>query len=110
MLGEGECSKHWFKDDCHGKLESVFNIDFDDIVDPFWFENHKEKSKMLCLETLSFKCYFRIGGKDNTLILHALDYEEAFDLVYWIDNREIYVSRHQAVRYIVDTYMTLILS
>ena len=125
--GEGECSKHWFKDDCHGEPESVFNIDFDDIVDPFWFENHKEKCYQdallyyldgkIKLSNAYFN-YFRIGGKDKEYvdIIHALDYEEAFDLVYWIDKHiheddTIYVhcaagaSRSQGVvRYIVDTY------
>ena len=129
--GEGDLAKHWFKDyitiGLHpAKNYRVFNLDIDDIS-PFWFKNHEsecyDKSLELYLDNKvkQSNMYFSnlyISGKNKEFVnvVHALDYEEAFDLVKWINWRikeddTIYVhcaagvSRSQGVvRYIVDTY------
>ena len=127
---EVDLAEHWFKNDYNtlGKDHNprVFNLDIDDLS-PFWFENHESECYDKSLELFNNKkvkqsnMYFShiyISGKNKEFIdtLHALDYEEAFDLVKWIDFRikhddTIYVhcaagaSRSQGVvRYIVDTY------
>jgi len=124
---EGDLAEHWFKDDCHNNVNSIFNLDIDDIS-PFWFENHESECYDKSLELYNegkikqSNAYFNhiyVNGQNKEFvnILHALDYDEAFDLVKWIDDRirnfanTIYVhcavgaSRSQGVvRYIVDTY------
>ena len=128
---EGDLAEHWFKDYISIGLQPaknfrVFNLDIDDIS-PFWFENHEsecyDKSLELYLDNKvkASNAYFNhlyISGKDKEFVdvVHALDYQEAFDLADWIDWRikeddTIYVhcavgaSRSQGVvRYIVDTY------
>lgn len=113
--------EHWFKDDCHGLLTSVFNLDIDD-GGPFWFkefasDNYDKSLKYFLKGNLKMSnAYFNYIDTYGTLI-HVMDYEEAFNLVKWIDNRirnfdsTIYihcgagVSRSQGVvRYILDTY------
>lgn len=125
--GEGECSEHWFKNDCHNSQNlSVFNLDVDD-SGPFWFENHESRGYDESLDLyLSGKikqanAYFTypyVSGENREYfdILHVLDYEEAFDLVKWIDDKikttktflihcAVGASRSQGVvRYILDTY------
>jgi hypothetical protein len=137
---EGDLAEHWFKNDWNSYYQqilynnnseevcnpSVFNLDIDDIS-PFWFENHEndcyDKSLELFKENKKKQsnAYFNhiyISGKDKEFVdvLHALDYEEAYDLCEFIDWRikyddTIYIhcavgaSRSQGVvRYIVDTY------
>ena len=128
---EGDLAEHWFKDcisiGLHpAKNYKVFNLDIDDIS-PFWFENHESKcyddSLLLYLDNKvkASNAYFNhlyISGENKQYVdlLHCLDYEEAFNLVKWINWRikeddTIYVhcavgaSRSQGVvRYIVDTY------
>ena len=128
---EGDLAEHWFKDYISIGLQPaknfrVFNLDIDDIS-PFWFENHEsecyDKSLELYLNneikrSNSYFNHLHISGKDKEFVdvVHALDYQEAFDLADWIDWRikhddTIYVhcavgaSRSQGVvRYIVDTY------
>jgi hypothetical protein len=128
---EGDLSKHWFKDYIvvwlkDAKNFRVFNLDIDDIS-PFWFENHESKCYDDALDLYNegrikqsnaYFSYLYISGpnKEWVDIVHALDYEEAYNLVKWIDWRikhdeTIYIhcavgaSRSQGVvRYIVDTY------
>ena len=127
---EDDLAEHWFKTDYNTIGEDhnprVFNLDIDD-VSPFWFENHESWCYDNALELYWNKkikesnAYFShlyISGDKKQFcdIVHALDYEEAFDLVDWIDWRikhddTIYVhcavgaSRSQGVvRYIADTY------
>ena len=128
---EDELAEHWFPYDWHERdykkrQPRVFNLDIDDIS-PFWFKNHESDCYDKSLELYNIgmikqsNMYFShlyISGKDNEFVdvVHALDYEEAFDLCDWIDWRirhdeTIYVhcavgaSRSQGVvRYIVDTY------
>ena len=127
---EGNLTEHWFKNDWNTIGEDhnprVFNLDIDD-VSPFWFENHESKCYDDALDLYNngkvkqSNAYFNhlyISGADKQWVdmLHALDYEEAYKLVDWIDWRikhdeTIYVhcavgaSRSQGVvRYIVDTY------
>ena len=128
---EGGLSEHWFKTDCNTKGHGVYhygiyNLDIDD-ASPFWFENHESEcyDKALDLYKNGNKkmsnAYFNhiyISGENKQWVdmLHVLDYEEACDLVEWIDRRikkdnTIYIhcavgaSRSQGVvRYIVDTY------
>ena len=125
---EADLAEHWFKTEHKDGLKGyrVFNLDIDDIS-PFWFENHEsecyDKSLELYLDNKvkQSNMYFSnlyISGKNKEFVnvVHALDYEEAFDLVKWINWRikeddTIYVhcaagvSRSQGVvRYIVDTY------
>ena len=128
---EGDLSKHWFKDYIVVGLKDaknfrVFNLDIDDIS-PFWFENHESKCYDDALDLYNegrikqSNAYFShlyISGTNREFvdIVHALDYEEAYNLVDWIDWRikhdeTIYIhcavgaSRSQGVvRYIVDTY------
>lgn len=131
---EGDLAEHWFKTDWHSSYHTdgeqcnsrVFNLDIDD-ASPFWFDNHESEcyDKSLDLykdgKKKQSNAYFNnlyISGKNREFvdILHVLDYEEAYDLVDWIDWRikhdeTIYVhcavgaSRSQGVvRYIVDTY------
>ena len=131
---EGDLAEHYFKYDFHNSTKAVdklkgshiFNLDIDDIS-PFWFENHESECYDKSLELFNNKkvkqsnMYFShiyISGKNKEFVdtLHALDYEEAFDLAKWIDFRikhddTIYIhcavgaSRSQGVvRYIVDTY------
>jgi len=126
---EADLADHWFKNDYHNSDEwSIFNLDIDDIS-PFWFENHESEcyDKALDLylhdevkQSNRFFSNFYISGENKEFmdILHCMDYEEAFDLVTWIEDiinddeiNTIYVhcaagaSRSQGVvRYIVDTY------
>ena len=127
---EGDLAEHWFKNDYHNEGEEyvarVFNLDIDD-ASPFWFENHESKCYDDSLDLYNngnrkqSNAYFNhlyISGANREWVdmLHVLDYEEAFDLVKWVDWRikydeTIYVhcavgaSRSQGVvRYIVDTY------
>lgn len=130
---EGDLAEHWFKKDWHSKVavnrmrhKNIFNLDIDDLS-PFWFENHENWCYDNALELYwngklkesnAYFNHFYISGdnKQYCNMLHALDYEEAFDLCKWIDWRikydeTIYVhcavgaSRSQGVvRYIVDTY------
>lgn len=125
---EGDLAEHWFKNEHKDglKYNQVFNLDFDDLS-PFWFETHEND----CYDTAlalylnkkvkrsnAYFNYLHISGENKQWVemIHALDYEEAFDLCNWIDWRikhddTIYVhcavgaSRSQGVvRYIVDTY------
>ena len=128
---EGDLSEHWFKNYISVGLKDVknfrvFNLDIDDIS-PFWFENHESKCYDDALDLYNegrikqSNAYFShlyISGTNREFvdIVHALDYEESFKLVRWIDWRikydeTIYIhcavgaSRSQGiVRYIVDTY------
>ena len=128
---EGDLSEHWFKNYIVVGLKDVknfrvFNLDIDDIS-PFWFENHESKCYDDALDLYNegrikqSNAYFShlyISGTNREFvdIVHALDYEEAYNLVDWIDWRikhdeTIYIhcavgaSRSQGVvRYIVDTY------
>ena len=113
--------EHWFRDDCHDTLSSVFNLDIND-VGPFWFNEYASENYDKSLEYFlkgdlkMSNAYFNYIDSYDTLI-HVMDYEEAFDLVKWIDKRihdfdnTIYIhcgagaSRSQGVvRYILDTY------
>ena len=127
---EGDLAEHWFKNDYNVIGEDhnprVFNLDIDDLS-PFWFENHESKCYDDALDLYNngkikqSNIYFNhlyISGANREWvdIVHALDYEESFKLVRWIDWRikydeTIYIhcavgaSRSQGVvRYIVDTY------
>jgi len=125
---EGDLAEHWFKKEHKDGLTSsrVFNLDIDDLS-PFWFENHESKCYDDALDLFNdgkikesnrYFNYLYISGPNREWvdIVHALDYEEAFDLAKWIDFRikhdeTIYIhcavgaSRSQGVvRYIVDTY------
>lgn len=128
---EGDLAEHWFKHDHTEAKENpnynrVFNLDIDDIS-PFWFENHESKCYDDALDlynngkTKQSNAYFShlyISGPNREFVdvVHALDYEEAYNLVDWLDWRikhdeTIYIhcavgaSRSQGVvRYIVDTY------
>lgn len=127
---EVDLVEHWFKNDYNtlGKDHNprVFNLDIDDLS-PFWFENHESECYDTALDLYNNEkikqsnAYFShlyISGenKERVDVVHALDYEESFNLVRWIDYRikydeTIYIhcavgaSRSQGVvRYIVDTY------
>ena len=127
---EGDLAKHWFKNDWNIIGENhnprVFNLDIDDIS-PFWFENHESECYDNALDLYNngkikqSNAYFShlyISGPNKEFVdlVHALNYEEAYNLVDWIDWRikhdeTIYIhcavgaSRSQGVvRYIVDTY------
>ena len=127
---EVDLAEHWFKNDYNtlGKDHNprVFNLDIDDLS-PFWFENHESECYDTALDLYNNEkikqsnAYFShlyISGenKERVDVVHALDYEESFKLVRWIDCRikydeTIYIhcavgaSRSQGVvRYIVDTY------
>ena len=128
---EGDLSEHWFKNDWNintGDIKDyrIFNLDIDDIS-PFWFENHESECYDNALDLYNegrikqSNAYFNhlyISGSNKEFmdLVHALDYEEAYNLVDWIDWRikhdeTIYIhcavgaSRSQGVvRYIVDTY------
>lgn len=127
---EVDLSEHWFKNDYNtlgnGHNPRVFNLDIDDLS-PFWFENHESECYDTALDLYNNEkikqsnAYFShlyISGenKERVDVVHALDYEESFNLVRWIDYRikydeTIYIhcavgaSRSQGVvRYIVDTY------
>lgn len=128
---EGEWSEHWFKKDHKNTKENpsfnrIFNLDIDD-SHPFWFENHESDGYDNSLNLFNeghikqsnayFNyCYVSGQNKEFFDIIHVLDYEEAFELVDWIDWRIkhddiIYVhcaagaSRSQGVvRFICDTY------
>ena len=127
---EGDLAEHWFKNDYNVIGEDhnprVFNLDIDDLS-PFWFENHESECYDKALDLYNegkikqSNIYFNhiyISGKNKEFVdvLHALDYEESFKLVRWIEWRikydeTIYIhcavgaSRSQGVvRYIVDTY------
>jgi len=127
---EGDLAEHWFKYDCSDISEKhtprVFNLDIDD-VSPFWFENHESKCYDDALDLYNngrvkqsnaYFSHLNISGTNREFvdIVHALDYEEAYNLVDWLDWRikrdeTIYIhcavgaSRSQGVvRYIVDTY------
>ena len=127
---ESDLSEHWFKNDYNVIGEDhnsrVFNLDIDDLS-PFWFENHESECYDNALDLYNegrikqSNAYFShlyISGPNKEFVdlVHALDYEEAYNLVDWIDWRikhdeTIYIhcavgaSRSQGVvRYIVDTY------
>ena len=123
---DGDLSEHWFKNDWNSnenRNPRVFNLDIDD-CSPYWFKNHESECYDDALELYLNKeikrsnVYFNHLDVlvDNYDMYHALDYEEAFNLVDWIDWRikhdnTIYIhcavgaSRSQGVvRYIVDTY------
>lgn len=127
---EVDLSEHWFKNDYNtlgnDHNPRVFNLDIDDLS-PFWFENHESECYDTALDLYNNEkikqsnAYFShlyISGenKERVDVVHALDYEESFNLVRWIDYRikydeTIYIhcavgaSRSQGVvRYIVDTY------
>jgi len=128
---EGDLSEHWFKNDWNintGDIKDyrIFNLDIDDIS-PFWFENHESECYDNALDLYNegrikqSNAYFShlyISGPNKEFVdlVHALNYEEAYNLVDWIDWRikhdeTIYIhcavgaSRSQGVvRYIVDTY------
>ena len=127
---EVDLAEHWFKNDYNtlGKDHNprVFNLDIDDLS-PFWFENHESECYDAALDLYNNEkikqsnAYFNhlyISGenKERVDVVHALDYEESFKLVRWIDcrikyDKTIYIhcavgaSRSQGVvRYIVDTY------
>ena len=127
---EVDLVEHWFKNDYNtlGKDHNprVFNLDIDDLS-PFWFENHESECYDTALDLYNNEkikqsnAYFShlyISGenKERVDVVHALDYEESFKLVRWIDcrikyDKTIYIhcavgaSRSQGVvRYIVDTY------
>lgn len=119
ICSHNEEDRHWFKD----KTKRVFNLDIDD-CGPFWFGSHDNDiyDEALCLfkdnEVKQSNAYFNyLQTNDNGYdMVHILDYEEAFNLVDWIDWRikhdnTIYIhcaagiSRSQGVvRYILDTY------
>lgn len=113
----GDSTIHWFEDDCHDTVESVFNLDIDDIG-PYWFTDTN-----IDFYDMTFELYINGNINESNSYFdyddkyHILNWEEAFDLVKWIDNRinnfdnTIYihcaagVSRSQGVvRYIIDTY------
>ena len=126
--GEGEWSEHWFKNDYHtdARYFRIFNLDIDD-SHPFWFENHESECYDKALELYlqghikQSNAYFNhayVSGKNKEFfdVLHVMDYEEAFDLVKWIDvliqSKNVFyihcaagASRSQGVvRFICDTY------
>lgn len=111
---------HWF----NVELNNNINLDFDDISPEHWWQSWVDKKDYY---DLAFDNYINNISDDifftfktdmfNTQIdLHAMNYEEAFKLVQFIDERikagdNIYVhcsagaSRSQGVvRYILDTY------
>ena len=122
---------HWFKTDWktkgHGVYhEAIFNLDIDD-CGPFWFGIHESKCYDDALDLYNngdlkmsnaYFSHFYISGKHDEFcnMIHVMDYEEAFDLVNFIDKNikdhdTIYIhcaagaSRSQGVvRYILDTY------
>ena len=127
---EVDFAEHWFKNDYNtlgnDHNPRVFNLDIDDLS-PFWFENHESECYDTALDLYNNEkikqsnAYFShlyISGenKERVDVVHALDYEESFKLVRWIDcrikyDKTIYIhcavgaSRSQGVvRYIVDTY------
>ena len=127
---EVDLAEHWFKNDYNtlgnDHNPRVFNLDIDDLS-PFWFENHESECYDTALDLYNNEkikqsnAYFShlyISGenKERVDVVHALDYEESFKLVRWIDcrikyDKTIYIhcavgaSRSQGVvRYIVDTY------
>lgn len=127
---EADLAEHWFKKDRKDGIAgySVFNLDIDD-TSPFWFENHESESYDESLELYrqgnikwsnAYFSHYYLSGENKEFfdILHCLDYEEAFELVQWIDNQinkrgvetfyihcAVGASRSQGVvRYIVDTY------
>ena len=127
---EVDLAEHWFKNDYNtlGKDHNprVFNLDIDDLS-PFWFENHESECYDAALDLYNNEkikqsnAYFShlyISGENRERVdaVHAIDYEESFKLVRWIDCRfkyydTIYIhcavgaSRSQGVvRYIIDTY------
>lgn len=131
---EADLAEHWFKKDQRDGIfgRQVFNLDIDDIS-PFWFENHESECYDKALELYlndhvkqsnAYFSHLYISGQNKEFVdtLHALDYEEAFALVEWIDKYihmandpmqemtfwvhcAVGASRSQGVvRYIVDTY------
>lgn len=127
---EGDLAEHWFKNDWNTIGENhnprIYNLDIDDIS-PFWFENHESECYDNALDLYNngkikqsnvYFSHLYISGPNKEFVdlVHALDYEEAYNLVDWIDWRikhdeTIYIhcavgaSRSQGVvRYIVDTY------
>ena len=127
---EVDLAEHWFKNDYNtlgnDHNPRVFNLNIDDLS-PFWFENHESECYDTALDLYNNEkikqsnAYFShlyISGenKERVDVVHALDYEESFKLVRWIDcrikyDKTIYIhcavgaSRSQGVvRYIVDTY------
>lgn len=109
---------HWFGNNVEGN----FNLDCDDVVRPFWWDkDHYDEAEDLynkgrIKESNNFFEYYSetcLGGTT----LHLFNFEQAFNIVKWIDERiqngydNFYVhcaaglSRSQAVvRYILDAY------
>lgn len=131
ICSKNEEYEHWFKKDWRDyslSYRRIFNLDIDD-CGPFWFENHENDCYDKALElydngdvkqTNAYFSHNYISGtaKEFFEVIHVLDYEEAFNLVCFI-NRNIEVcrvktifihcavgaSRSQGVvRYILDTY------
>lgn len=115
---------HWFKNDCHNSdNKNIFNLDIDDTY-PYWFGEHESECYDKALELFNnnkikrSNAYFNYLEQDREFcdMYHVIDYEEANDLMKWIDNAiqeydTIYIhcgagkSRSQGVtRYIVDIY------
>lgn len=124
--------EHWFKNDWNNNIGyhdprfRIFNLDIDD-CGPFWFKSHENTCYDKSLELYKqgkieeSNAYFNhlyISGDNDQYcdMLHVLNYQDAFNLVEWIDYiikkcDVIYVhctagaSRSQGVvRYILDTY------
>ena len=127
---EVDLAEHWFKNDYNtlgnDHNPRVFNLDIDDLS-PFWFENHESECYDTALDLYNNEkikqsnayfshLYISSENKERVDVVHALDYEESFKLVRWIDcrikyDKTIYIhcavgaSRSQGVvRFIVDTY------
>lgn len=119
ICSENEEGVHWFKENTN----KVFNLDIDD-CGPFWFgryDNDIYDESLYLFKGNKVKqsnAYFNfLQINDNQFdMIHVLDYEEAYDLINWIDMilqhvDTVYIhcaagiSRSQGVvRYILDTY------
>lgn len=116
---EDDLAGHWFDN-----VEGVFNLDIDD-VGPVWFKNSQNQcyddSMELYLnnkvkKSNSYFNYIQTYDNGDYVLIHSLDYEEAVNLVSFIDDavksgKDFYIhcavgaSRSQAVvRYILDMY------
>lgn len=124
--------RHWFEDDyISGDNYNVFNLNIDD-CEPFWYKDKLDDvldtayndfivgkdrfDKNLLKKSSMYFDYVREDRNGNFVPIHTMDYEEAFNLVTFIDgrikdNKDFYihcnagVSRSQAiVRYILDVY------
>ena len=110
-------SGHWF----NIELNNNINFDFDDVSpEQWWDKDYYDDALDNYLNNMSDDIFFNFDDvfnfNDEHLSLHAMNYDEAFRLVKFIDERvcagdNIYVhcsagaSRSQAiVRYILDTY------